>query len=213
MTPRIPSTQRLGGDVSPGDLARLAELHRKAITGGFLATLGDRFLRKLYATLCSSPHAAVYVERQDQRIVGFIVGSVATGKVYREFIRSAGATAALAILPKLVSWRVLKRVVETALYPARRQADDSPGAEVLNFCVASGQRGRGVGQRLFAALTEDFQERGLERLRIVTGSSQRSAQRFYESAGARPVGQTQVHKGEESLVYEYDLANPQAAAA
>lgn len=207
------STERLDAGVSPLDLATLATLHREAITDGFLATLGDRFLCEIYKTVCTSEHATVFVERREGQIVGFIAGSTSTRAVYREFVRMAGFSAAFAILPKLFSWRVLKRVVETALYPSKGASGVESEAEVLNFCVDADQRGRGVGQRLFAALVEDFNSRGLDRVRIVTGTDQKSAQRFYDSAGARLVGETQVHQGEDSLVYEYDLARDRSVAA
>src|SRR4029077_13667466 len=122
------------------------------------------------------------------RIIGFICGSLNTGKVYRDFLRRAGPRALLRLLPRLFSVRRFIRALETLLYPNQAATQQLPQSEVLNFCVSSSAQGGGVGRALFGALVTEFRCRDVAAIRIVTGGHQRSAQGFYEAAGARRAG-------------------------
>jgi ribosomal protein S18 acetylase RimI-like enzyme len=166
--------------------------------------LGDRFLVLLYEVLVASPSAFSFAAVADGRVLGFIVGATDTGLVFKEFARRGGARAFVALAPRLLSWRRLKRVVETLLYPSRKD-DGLPEPEILNFGVRPATQGQGVGAALFDRLVEEFRSRGVESIRIVTGESQQSAQAFYERRGARLAKTVELHKGTRSRVYVYDL--------
>lgn len=170
-----------------------------------MSTLGDGFLRLLYTTLARSDSAFVLVVTNGDRVEGFIVGATDTGLVYKEFFRRAGIRALPVLLPKLLSPARVKRVFETLLYPNRKRDDGLPEPEILNFCVRSGLQGQGIGSRLFGALCQEFLARGVPQIRIVTGESQVSAQKFYESKGASHASDIEVHRDSKSRVYVYDL--------
>lgn len=184
----------------------MAEIHREAISEGFLSTLGEGFLSGLYRHLSDMEDAFAFVACEDDQVLGFIVGALDTGRVYRSYARRGGASAMLALAPKMLSPRRIVRVAETLLYPNRKQDDGLPEPEILNFCVRGDYQGKGVGGRLFASLCEEFAERGVAAIRIVTGEGQRSAQQFYEAKGAVFATTTQVHKGTTSRVYTYRIA-------
>lgn len=206
--------ERLCGVASAVDFQRLAELHLESITDGFLTSLGDRFLRAMYAAIAKSAYADLLVAREEGRIVGFICSSSSLSRVYRDFVISAGPGVWLVMATRVLRFSTFRRIVETAFYPVSRGADHAGDVEVLNFCVDVDQRGRGVGQQLFSALVASLSVRGAQTLKIVTGASQDSAQRFYQSAGATLVGETEVHQGEPSLVFAYPLqASSQQLAA
>lgn len=184
---------------------QLAEIHRQEIHAGFLSTLGEKFLVTLYESLSGMESAFVIAAFDGDKLLGFIVGALDTGAVYKSFFRAAGARAFLQVAPKLFSLARLKRTAETLLYPKRKQDVDLPEPEILNFCVRSDTQGSGVGGKLFAALCEEFRRRGVSEIRIVTGESQESAQRFYEHKGATLAASLEVHKGAQSRVYVYSL--------
>ncbi|MCW5937026.1 MAG: GNAT family N-acetyltransferase [Fimbriimonadaceae bacterium] len=196
---------RLDGSENEETFLQLAEIHREAIHEGFLSTLGDRFLVTLYRSLSASASSFVVAATSGGQVAGFIAGAIDTGAVYREFARRAGPSAIVALAPKLLSPQRMKRVVETLLYPSKKQSDDLPEPEILNFCVRASAQGTGVGGRLFEELCAEFRRRDVTKIRIVTGESQVSAQRFYEKRGAILARTIEVHKGTPSRVYVFGL--------
>lgn len=196
---------RLGADAPPSYVADLARLHESEIHGGFLASLGRGVLHTLYRELARSPHAVVLGAVEDGRVIGMICGATDTKGVYRRFLlRSAWRLA-----PRMAFWMLspsrLFRLAETLLYPMKKTSVDLPEEEVLNFCVDRACQGKGVGQRLFERLVKEFAQRGVRRIRIVTGASQKSAQRFYDAAGAIKACDASVHRGTQSYIYVYEI--------
>ena len=205
MNTTIAPIRRLHGDEDAQVFDQLAEVHRAEISEGFLSTLGPSFLRTLYQTLASSKSAFVLVSIEGNRVQGFIVGAMDTGAVYKEFFNRAGFKALRFLLPKLFSVARIKRICETLFYPKKKQSDSLPEPEILNFCVRSDLQSKGVGTQLFLSLCDEFRQRGVSQIRIVTGESQLSAQKFYEKKNARLAANIQVHKDSQSRVYVYDI--------
>ncbi|HET9071702.1 MAG TPA: GNAT family N-acetyltransferase [Acidimicrobiales bacterium] len=81
----------------------------------------------------------------------------------------------------------------------------APGiGEVKRMYVVPSWRGRGIGPRLLAALEAHAAGLGLAATRLDTGPKQAGAQRIYERAGYRPVGNYNANPhasfwGEKSL--------------
>lgn len=186
----------------------LAEIHRNEIHEGFLSTLGATFLAGLYESLAVSDDSFLIVARQSGGVVGFIVGAMDTGSVYKQVMKRSGVRSFLTLLPKLFSIKRLKRIAETLLYPNKKKDDDLPEPEILNFCVRSEAQGTGVGSALFGALCDEFRKRGVSEIRIVTGETQKSAQVFYERRGARLAAQFELHKDTSSRVYVFTIPEP-----
>jgi ribosomal protein S18 acetylase RimI-like enzyme len=192
--------------------AELADIHCAEIRDGFLTTLGPRFLRNLYAEIVGSPHAFLFAAIRQGKVAGFICGAESTGRVYKHYLRRRGLRDGWRLLPKLVTYRRIKSVLETLLYPTRRQHVELPKAEILNFCVRADVQRTGVGRRLFRHLVAEFRRRNITEIRIVTGESQTSAQRFYESLGAVRVANLEIHQGRQSIAYTYDTKSLPSAA-
>jgi ribosomal protein S18 acetylase RimI-like enzyme len=188
--------------------ARLAQLHQQEIDGGFLSSLGGATLAALYSALASSPEAVLLVarERASGRILGFICGSIDARLVYRHVLIRRGAMLIPALLPRLFSYHTVWKISETVLYPVRNvNIRDLPRAEILNFCVDRSCQRSGVGRALFQALAAQFRKRGVAAMKILTGASQGKAQRFYSSIGAQLAGRMEVHGGQESVLFRYDI--------
>lgn len=183
----------------------LGEIHRREIHSGFLSTLGPKFLTLLYEVLSSGKHSFCIIESDDEQVRGFIVGATDTSAVYKEFVRRAGFRGLMILAPKLLSFERIKRILETIFYPKSKHADNLPEPEILNFCVRSELQGYGIGGRLFSELCREFESRHITEIRIVTGESQVSAQRFYEAKGAILAKKFEVHKDRASRVYLYKI--------
>ena len=197
--------ETISGHVDKDVLRQLATIHKEEIGGGFLAKLGTPFLVRLYRALSGSPYSFVIVARQEDDVAGFICGATDTRSVYRHFMLRWGIFTLPVLLPRLVSPSRLRRVFETLLYPSKKENQDLPRPEILNFCVSQRWQRKGLGKKLFGALVEEFRRRDVPRIKIVTGDEQTKAQMFYESLNATKAAEIEIHDGTKSLVYTYDI--------
>ncbi len=207
------SIERITGQSRPEFLAQVARLHQEEIREGFLSSLGQDFLTRLYVAILENPDVFIYAAREGDQILGYVCGAVSTRGVYRKFLLRHAWHVAPTIVSRLFSPRTIRRISETLLYPSKTEDAGLPEPEILNFCVSSKQQRRGIGRRLFSALCEEFGRRNVRQIRIVTGEGQVSAQQFYESLGAKKVQEIEVHAGTKSLVYVYDITPAGQCAA
>lgn len=105
---------------------QLARLHREEISGGFLSSLGERFLTDLYSALGSSPDVILVIARRDENVLGFLCGAVSPGKVYRRFLMRNSWRVAPTLLRQALSLQTLKRMGETLAYPAVSRTKAKP---------------------------------------------------------------------------------------
>jgi ribosomal protein S18 acetylase RimI-like enzyme len=165
----------------------------------FLPALGDGFLRRLYRAATRDPDAVALVAEDGGRVVGFAAAAPSVGGFYRRFARHGGLAAALVAAPHLVRPSVLRRAIETARYPA--DAGALPQAELLSIAVDPARRSNGVGSALTRAIARELAERGVREFKVVVGTDNEGANRFYERQGFRPAGRTSVHEGVASNVW------------
>lgn len=178
------------------DAGRAAALHASEIAEGFLATLGPRFLARLYRRVVRCPGSFLLVAEVDGEMAGFAAGTEDTSRLYRSFLWRDGPVAAALAAPALVrEWR---KVVETLRYPAA--GADLPAAELLSLAVAPAHRGQGVGRGLTTAVLAELQRREVEDARVVVASTNVAALRVYRAAGFRRTADVQVHAGARSEV-------------
>jgi ribosomal protein S18 acetylase RimI-like enzyme len=212
------------------DAADVAALHAAELGAGFLATLGPRFLRRLYARATRSGASFVLVTEDADGLTGFVAVAERTGRFYREFLIHDGLLAGLAAAPAVL--RAPRRTWETFRYgtsasgrPARSadgtdrapetgpgnqtgpadavDTDAPPAAEILAIAVAPRARGRGTGTALVAAAVGELRRRGIDGAKVVTAVDNAPAIGMYERAGFRRHHRTEVHAGvaQEVLVW------------
>ena len=177
---------------------QVAELHAQCIDGGFLSTLGPRFLALLYEAIDASPDGVLLVEEDGGHVNGFISGA-GNLRTIRDALLRRPLRLGLALLPALTPRR-LARIVETLRY-TNTDADGLPTAELLSIAVAPANRGCGIAERLYRRLSSHWQQRGVEAFRIVVGDGLAPAQKFYRRMGAVPAGQLHLHAGQGSTVF------------
>jgi glycosyltransferase involved in cell wall biosynthesis/ribosomal protein S18 acetylase RimI-like enzyme len=196
------SAEYLGNNVRaarPDDASAMARIHREALPGAFLPSLGDRFLRRLYRALAADPEAVAVVADDGAGVVGFATGVPSVRRFYRRFLVRHGIPAAVAVAPRLARPSVVRRLRETAAYPQR--SDRLPDAELLSIAVTPGQTSRGTGRALADATISALAERGATEVKVVVGADNEGANRFYSQVGFRPLGDIAVHDGATSNVW------------
>jgi ribosomal protein S18 acetylase RimI-like enzyme len=217
----VPPTQGTVRVATKRDVSEVAALHGAAIGEGFLSTLGERFLSRLYARIVTSSRGFLLVadntrreERGRPRIAGFVAGSNEVGRLYREFFWRDGISVAVSSGLRLV--RSLPRVVETLRYGATedtaRAGRPSPGdqrrspeVELLALAVDVGARRRGVGAELVEAFMATARAAGSRSARVVVGAENHRAVALYGRAGFVEVSRFELHSGAQSLLMRVDL--------
>jgi len=183
---------------------QIANLHKQEISQGSIAKWGLRAVSELYRFVAAHSRSFIFIAQAEGRVIGFIAGSESTRSLYIDFLKSNFIKNLILFLPEVLSPRRFYKAVETLMYPSRRKsAHEVPEPEILNFCVDHHTQGAGMGGRLFGALLAEFQKRGIQKLGIITGSNQKSAQRFYEKRGAQRLGEAELHSGVKSVTYTF----------
>ena len=189
------------------DAAAMARLHALGLPDAFLPRLGERFLARLYRALASDPAAVALVAEDPSGVVGMATGVVSVRRFYRRFALRHGLAAAVAAAPRLTRPATLRRLRETAAYPAATpDATHAPGvplpdAELLSIAVAPGHRGDGVGKALAEGIVHGLGARGAPDLKVVVAAANQAANRFYAKVGFHLSGQLTVHQGTPSKVW------------
>ncbi|MGA1870323.1 MAG: GNAT family N-acetyltransferase [bacterium] len=185
----------------------IAKIHKNEIDSGFLSTFGIQFLCRLYKSIASSKYSFVFAAIYEDELIGFICGSTNTKMVYLYFILNNGFAIIPVLLKKFMKPKWIWRILETFVYPNRKDIVALPKSEILNFCVRNKFQGKGVGQQLFQFMIDEFHNRNINNFKIITGATQIKAQRFYHQMGARLVSGIEVHRGIQSLLYVYRCIN------
>ncbi len=198
------SIHRLSPSSDVSIFSGIAELHKNAISEGYLASFDVDFLAHVYVAISANSDSFCYYVMADDRPIGFIAGSTSSARLMRDFALSARGNVLRALIPALVERFQPVRLLELVRHMLTGGAATS--GEILNFAVSRGSERMGIGTELFATAVEEFRDRGSDEIEIVTGDRQLAAQRFYENIGARRTDTLQIHRGVTSLRYIYDIS-------
>lgn len=201
------SSEVLLDDEATPFLKAAVGLHREQLAGGFMTSLGPRFLLEVFRNIARSRHgvALLAVENQsgEARVHGFLLGATDTSGLYRDFLLRHGLKAALFAVPRLVRPAAIKKVLETLRYPGQEADFRTPDAELLDLAVSDEAKGTGLAQELFRNFVAELRRRGYPAFRVTTGGSLKRAHGFYEKQGAVRVGTLEIHEGQPTVVYVY----------
>jgi len=182
-----------------------ASLHRIAIHTGFLSRLGPAFLRQLYAAIPSCPSGFGYVrEEPEGEIAGFIACAESVGELYRQALLRRGVLMAIPLVRFLVRPSVVRRMIQTLLYPSRTARRGLPDAEILSIVVSQRFRRKGLGRALMDAATNEFARRGIDCVKVAVWAGNEPANRFYRGCGFE-LAATREHHGLGMNVYTLSL--------
>lgn len=182
------------------DINDVSVLHKKYINAGFLSSLGEDFLKLIYKSVNNSSNAFCFVAEEDGKIVGFVSGVLRVGDFYKEFLKNNFFMASVILIPKIINIRTIKKVFETLFYPMKKKKSLTD-AELLSMVVGEGYQGKGVGQKLFDKLVEEFKRQDVKQFKVVVGAKLTKACKFYGKMGLALHSEIEVHKGELSKIY------------
>lgn len=175
------------------DAHSVATLHADLVADGFLATLGPRFLGRLYRRMLRSSRAFVIVGDSDGAVCGFVAVAEDTRAFYRDFLVRDGVLAGLVALPRVLG--APRHVWETFRYGTAAAEAALPRAEILAVAVAPSAQGHGLAVRLVTEALAELGRRGVPSARVVTAMDNEPARRTYERAGFERRERIEVHHG------------------
>ncbi len=184
-------------------IEKIAYLHRENIKTGFLSKLGLPFLTLLYYTMSNSANAFCVVAIDNNKIVGFSSGAICISAFYKDFLKVHFLKASMILLPKVLNFRFLKKMIETLFYPARKK-QNLPMTELLSIALDKNYRGKGIAEQLFGKIVEEFRSRDIKCFKVVVGSELIAARKFYEKMGGVFCTEIEVHNGKKSRVYVWE---------
>lgn len=184
---------------------QVARLHADNLDQGFLATLGQRFLALMYRAIDECDSSVLLVEQRGDRVIGFVSGARSMGPIYRQMLRH-WLRLIPSLFPALLNPGRVWRILEILRYSGNSVAvADLPAYELLSIAVDPSARGQGAAERLYMGLVGHCREHGVPAFKIVVGEALAPAHQFYQRMGAEVAGDTEVHRGEKSLVYVHKV--------
>ncbi len=182
------------------DSMQIAQLHKEFIPTGFLSQQSLNFLNALYLFLIM--HEIVYIMREEERIVGFIAGSLNTDGLFKRFLKSNLGMLLKFTLKNLFSMDFLKKAAETFTAPKKTAVDDLDYAvpELLSIVVDESYAGKGYGKDLLGCLEKELRSNNEKKYKVVAGSML-DANRFYTSNDFTKIKEIELHKGAISYLY------------
>jgi ribosomal protein S18 acetylase RimI-like enzyme len=170
--------------MTPGDLARIVQIHLDSFPGFFLTFLGPRFLKLLYSNVAQDSDGIVLIAEVNDKVIGFVVGIThQTGFYWRLIQRQKWAFAWTSlgavlrrptIVPRL--WRALRRPSDAT--------ESAAEACLMSIAVHPHFRGQGIGKQLVLAFCREIVERGESAICLTTDRDHNEAvNHFYQRLG------------------------------
>ena len=187
------------------ELRGIAALHRKSISGGFLADANVGLLELLYSYIAQEPSCVLVGAFIDGRTSGFVSGTLNTKKFFMGFVKRHLFRAGLMLAPRFVSPSFFKKVFEILQYPFKISKTNEVNAELLSMAVAEEFQGQGIAQPMFEAFVHELKDHGGTSFKIIAGCGLGRANSFYKKMGAKTINTVEVHGGAKSQVYIYNV--------
>lgn len=160
------------------DIDQVAKIHQAELPG-FLAKLGEMFLKKFYKTSLSVPEMFTIVEVENGQILGFAQATVRMKGLYKKIILKDIPGFGIALLKYFITHPSgIFQTLRIFTYPGF--TDDIP--EMLTIAVAKEWQKRGLGRKLFHEIVREFKKRKITSFRVST-YEKLSANEFYQKMG------------------------------
>ena len=180
------------------DFIKIAELHKKGISSGFLSSFTTKTLGAIYQTIAENKGSVLISAAADNRTIGFVSATLSLGCVYKDFIKKLKLNIIFEIVFPLKN---LFKIIELIIYPSKNSEKVSAEAELLSIVVAEEYRGKGIAELLYKELLKEFKKRNINSFKIIVGENLSKAISFYKRMGAVIVDKIELHKGLKSLVF------------
>jgi glycosyltransferase involved in cell wall biosynthesis/ribosomal protein S18 acetylase RimI-like enzyme len=181
------------------DASALARMHRERMPEGFLSTLGQPFLTRVYRALIAHKSSAAFVAEEHGHVVGFATGVASPRAFARRFLIRHGVPAGILAAPVLARPAALRKLAETAAHADRGAPRRE--AEIVSVAVEDGHDGAGIGGRLVRLAVSELAALGATTVKVVASARNERATSLYRTTGFEPREEIALHDGAPSVVW------------
>jgi len=185
------------------DTWQIVKIHQREIKKGFLSTLSNNFLTKIYSAIVGSKHSFCVIAEEDQEIKGFIAGATDLNDFYLYFLKRHFLSVFFFLSPSIFNFRKVKKVFEALFYPNKEK--ELAVAELLTIAVKSQFRGKGIAGQMLERFISEMKNREVDIFKVVVGEVLLPAIKFYEKKGFKFVKNINIHKDNVSRIYIYQI--------
>ena len=182
------------------DANQVANLHIAGISAGFISSLGIKFVTALYEAIADNKYSFGFVVVDNKVVLGFVAFTTNIASLYKSIILKNGLRFGFLLAGKLVSFKRIKKVFETIIYPSRIEKLVLPKAELLSIAISDAARGRGLATQLTQRGFAECSKRGIEDVKVLVASMNSPANKLYLKCGFTLAGQIDNH-GVVSNIY------------
>jgi len=194
-------------DFTSKEILEATRIQIRELPTGFLSSLGEKPLSLIFQHAAESKFGILIMAKHGDKVVGYVMGTLDTGKFYKEFLRKRLLVAIRYFLPRILSLQRARKALETLLYPSKHSHRGVyTKTELLDLAVMREYQGQGIASQLFRLLVKEFHANNVRCFQIPTSEGLDRAHRFYEKMGAHRVSTLEVHKGERTFVYLYEIS-------
>lgn len=180
---------------------KVAQLHCDYINKSFLASLGPRFLAMLYEAIDKDKSSVLIVKEVDGDIIGFVSGTASLRPIYKSLLLHPFSLF-MSLIRHVLSLPKLFKIFEILLLSKNNPVlAKLPNHELLTIAIDPKYQGQGHAEDLFNSLCEYFKKVNVKSFKVIVGADLSRAHAFYLKMGCNEIGEVEVHKGNNSLVY------------
>lgn len=159
------------------DSPQIARIHKEALEGDFLPSLGLNFLNVFYEGIIGEEDVYLFAYKEKKRILGFVLGVKDSKRFFPKAVQANFLKLSLLLLLQIIkNPKIIKNIAETFLYPSK---DVGSKAELVVIAVDNKLQGRGVGKKLVKVLETAFRKNKIKRYKL-TIHADKKAVGFYE---------------------------------
>ncbi len=186
--------------------AQVADLHISGIPTGFISSLGRGFVTALYEAIYADENSFGFVALDDSgEVVGFVAFSSNLGSLYKHVALKNFFKFGFILAKKMISLKVVKRVIDNIFYPAKMREMNLPDAELLSIVIGESGRGKGLATELSRAGFKECRARGIDKVKVLVAAENEPANKLYQKVGFIFAQEIDSH-GVKSNVYVKDIS-------
>lgn len=159
-------------------IPQVAEIHKKVLSSGFIATLPVNFLEKFYCALLESQETFTLVATNNLKVLGFVTCTTAPKNLPKLLLMH---------LWKEIIFEILKNPLLFFKFSGSLFYPNFTGkkriCEILSIAVIQDARGHGLGTKLVSKAKLEFKRRGFKYFQLSVRDSMKEANNFYQKIG------------------------------
>ena len=170
-------------ELDDGLVSQVCIMHYDSLSDkSFITSFGRGFLKKLYEMILLSRKGSLLLALDYQgNVKGFILYTLDTSKIFREFYRNAHLFWKPIITSLLKKPLIFTKLLQTLFYSANKGIDIQ--AELLAIAVKEGYRSINIGTRLVALLDSEVSASGVTAYKVSVLQNMIKSNSFYLRQG------------------------------